>query len=228
MKYEIIGHNMQLLKVTLAPGERIFGDSGTLVSKNGSIIMTPRIVGGIGGLFARKITGATGMLTEFKSTGSEGHVSLAGVYPGKVLEIDLDDNQVFIAEQKAYLASEDTIKFTFQMMSLGAMWFGKSGITMQRFVGPGKVFLHITGDIIEHEVTNANPIEIDPGHVAGFDGGLQYKITFVDNIKTAMFGGVGLFLVTFSGNGRVVTHSISRTKFAAQIYIDGKSQQKNK
>ncbi len=227
-KYEVIGHNMQLLKATLEPGERIFGDSGMLVSKNDSIVMTPRVVGGLGGLISRKMTGATGMLTEFKAKGAEGHVSMAGVYPGKVLELDLEDGQVFVAEQKAYLASEDTVKFTIQMMSLGAMWFGKSGIVMQRFVGPGKLFLHIIGDIIEHDVTDDNPIEIDPGHVAGFDGDLQYHVTFVDNIKTAMFGGIGLFLVTFSGKGRVVTHSVSRMKFASQIYIDGKEQQKSK
>ena len=226
MKYEIIGHNMQLLKATLEPGERIFGDSGTLVSKNDSIVMTPRVVGGLGGLFARKMTGATGMLTEFKAKDVEGHVSLAGVYPGKVYQVDLGDGEIFIAEQKAFLAAEDTVKFSVQMMSLGAMWFGKSGIVMQRFVGPGKVFLHITGDIIEHDVTGGSSVEIDPGHVAGFSGDLQYKVIFVDNIKTAMFGGVGLFLVIFSGSGKVVTHSVSRAKFSSQIYLDGKEQQK--
>jgi uncharacterized protein (AIM24 family) len=56
---------MQSLKVDLAPGERIFADSGTLVSKSDSVVMTPRIAGGLGGMFARKMTGATGFLTEF-------------------------------------------------------------------------------------------------------------------------------------------------------------------
>lgn len=228
MKYEIIGNNMQSLKVDLEPGERIFGDSGTIVSKSDSVVMTPRMVGGIGGMFARKMTGATGFLTEFTSKNVEGHVSLAGVYPGKVFEIDLAEDETFIAEQQAFLAAEDTVKFTVQTMGVGAMWFGGAGIVMLKLVGPGKAFIHVVGDIIEYDVTDANPIEIDPGHVAGFDGTLQYKVTFVDNIRTAMFGGVGLFLATFTGTGRVITHSVSRQKLAAQVFRDGLAQQKKK
>lgn len=226
MKYEIVGDNMQSLKVDLDPGERIFGDSGTLVSKSNSVKMTPKMAGGIGGMFARKMTGASGFLTEFEAKDIEGHVSLAGVYPGKVFEIELEDGQTFIAERQAFLAAEDTVKFTVQTMGVGAMWFGGAGLVLQKFVGPGTVFIHVVGDIIEYDVTEGNPIEVDPGHVAGYDGSLQYKVTFVDNIQSAMFGGVGLFLATFKGNGRVITHSVSRLKLATQIYIDGQQAKK--
>lgn len=226
MKYEIIGNNMQSLKVDLEPGERIFGDSGTLVSKSDSVIMTPRMAGGVGGMFARKVTGASGLLTEFGAKDIQGHVSLAGIYPGKVFTVRLDEGQTFVAEQQAFLAAEDTVKFTIQTMGLGAMWFGGAGILLQKFVGPGMVFIHVVGDVIEYDVTDGNPIEVDPGHVAGFDGTLQFKVTFVDNIRTAMFGGVGLFLATFKGDGRVITHSVSKVKLATQIFIDGKQQKK--
>ncbi len=226
MKFEIIGNNMQSLKVDLGPGERIFGDSGTLISKSDSIVMTPRMAGGIGGMFARKMTGATGLLTEFMSKGVDGHVSLAGIYPGKVFAVELVEGETFVAEQQAFLAAEDSVKFTIQMMGVGAMWFGGAGIVMQKFVGPGKVFIHVVGDILEYEVTDDNPIEVDPGHVAAFDGTLQYKVTFVDNIRTAMFGGVGLFLATFRGNGRVITHTVSKIKLATQILYDAQQAKK--
>ena len=73
-----------------------------------------------------------------------------------------------------------------------------------------------------------NAVEVDPGHIAGFDSTLQYKVRFVDNIRTAMFGGVGLFLATFEGEGRLITHSVSRLKLASEIYQIGLSQQKKK
>ncbi len=226
MKYEIVGDNMQSLKVDLAVDERIYGDSGTLVSKSDSVVMTPRMAGGLGGMFARKMTGASGLLTEFMAKNIDGHVSLAGIYPGKIFTVNLEEDQTFVAEKEAFLAAEDTVKFTVQTMGVGAMWFGGAGIVLQKFVGPGRVFIHVVGDIIEYDVTEGNPIEVDPGHIAGYDGTLQYKVTFVDNIRTAMFGGVGLFLATFKGNGRVITHSVSRVKLAAQIYRDGSAQKK--
>ncbi len=228
MNFEIVGNNMQSLKIDLEPGERVFGDSGTLISKSDSVIMTPRMQGGIGGMFARKMTGATGLLTEFSAKDMAGHVSMGGIYPGKVFAVELADAETFVAEQKAFLAAEDSVKFTIQVMGLGAMWFGGEGIVMQKFVGPGKIFIHIVGDIIEYDVTEENPIEVDPGHVAGFDGTLQYKVTFVDNVRTALFGGVGLFLATFTGKGRVITHSVSRMKLATQIVLDAASAKKNK
>ncbi len=72
MRYQIVGDNMQSLKVDLEPGERIFGDAGTLVSKSDSVIMTPRMAGGIGGMYATKMTGASGFLTEFESKMMQG------------------------------------------------------------------------------------------------------------------------------------------------------------
>ena len=60
---------------------------------------------------------------------------------------------------------------------------------LQKFSGPGKVFIHVIGDIIEYDVDPSSTIQIDPGHVAGFDGTLSYNVTFVDNIRAVMFGG---------------------------------------
>jgi uncharacterized protein (TIGR00266 family) len=226
MDFKVVGDSAQVINFDLKPGERIFGDSGTLVSKSDSVVMTPRMAGGIGGMFARKMTGATGLLTEFSARGEEGHVSLSGVYPGKVFYVDLDEGQTFIAEQASFIAAEDSVRYTIQIMGLGAMWFGKSGLAMQKFQGPGMVFIHVMGDIVEYVVTEDNPVEVDPGHVAGFDGTLSFHVTFVDNIRTAMFGGVGLFLATFKGRGRIITHSMSRMKFSAQVLLDAQSQKK--
>jgi uncharacterized protein (TIGR00266 family) len=228
MEYKIVGGSMQVLDISLSPQEKIYADSGKLVSKSEGVIMTPRLVGGIINALERKITGATGMLTEFSSPSGIGSVSLAGVFPGKIKEIVLKDGEVFISEDYAFLAAEGTVKFTIQMVGLGAAFYGQAGIVLQKFVGPGSVFIHVVGDIVEYDLDENGSLEVDPGHIAGFDGGLNYKITFVDNIRTAMFGGVGLFLAKFTGKGRVILHSVSRLKLASEIYLQGVRQQKKK
>ena len=72
-----------------------------------------------------------------------------------------------------------------------------------------------------HTLDGTTPLEVDPRHIAGFDEGIDYKITFVDNIKSALFGGIGLFLAKFEGKGRVITHSVSRYKLSSEIYQEG-------
>ncbi|MEM0159166.1 MAG: TIGR00266 family protein [Candidatus Micrarchaeaceae archaeon] len=228
MDYEIVGSSMQSLRISLGNGEKIYSDSGKLLSKTETVKMTPRIVGGLIGAIERKMTGATGMLTEFLSTGQDDVVSVAGVFPGKIKEIALTDGQEFIAEHYAFLAAEDTVKFTIQTVSLGAAFFGGAGLILQKFVGPGKVFIHTVGDTIEHTLDGTRQLEVDPGHIAGFDSSLQYKVRFVDNIRTAMFGGVGLFLATFTGTGRVIMHSVSRFKMSSEIYLAGLAQNPQK
>ena len=228
MEYEIIGNNMQSLKITLKAGERIYSDSGMLVSKSQNITMTPRLVGGILGAIERKIVGATGMLTVFEAKNGSGNASVAGVFPGKVKVLDLKEGDVFLAESTAFLAAEDSVKFTLQPVGITTAMFGGAGFVLQKFVGPGIVFIHVTGDIIEYDLDGTEAMELDPGHLAGFDGTLSYKIKFVDNIRTAMFGGVGLFLATFNGKGRIITQSVSKYKLSAQIFQIGASQQPKK
>lgn len=228
MRYSILGSNMQYLSVILDEGEKIFADSGTLVSKTESIIMTPRFAGGIMAALERKASGAQALLTEFSSKGASGEVAVAGLFPGKVFQVTLKPGERFTAEKYAFLAADSSVQYSVQIMNLGAAFLGGAGLYLLEFIGPGNVFIHVAGDIIEHDITPDSPIEVDPGHVAGFDSQLSYTVRFVDNIRTAMFGGVGLFLAKFKGNGRLITHSVSRFKLSSEIYRLGLSQQKQK
>ncbi|MDE1860561.1 MAG: TIGR00266 family protein [Candidatus Micrarchaeota archaeon] len=217
MNFEINGDNMQSLKIDLGEGESIYADSGKLISKTANVIMTPRLAGGVMSALKREMTGASGFLTEFQPKKGDGFVEIAGVFPGKIFEIDLTPGQEFVAEKYAFLAAEESVKFGLDVVSMGPGFFGGEGWILQKFRGPGKVFIHVVGDKIEYNVDDRTVIEVDPGHVAGFDATVNYKVRFVDNIRTAMLGGVGLFLATFTGNGRIITHSESRTKLALEI-----------
>ncbi len=228
MKYEIIGADLQSLKIDLGVNEAVYADSGTLISKAETVIMTPKMVGGLMGLLKREATGATGFLTEFRAKEGPGHMQVAGVFPGKIVPIDLGPNDKFVAERSAFLCAEETVKFNIHITNFAAGMFGGTGFVLQEFAGPGRVYIHVTGDMIEHDLDGTTAVEVDPTHVAGFDGTLSYKIRFVDNINTAMFGGVGLFLATYTGKGRLITQTISRYKLAAEIYAEGQQALKGK
>ena len=228
MDYEIVGSNMQYLKVKLNKGDKFYGDSGNFISKTSDTIMAPKLAGGIMSALERKWTGATAMLTEFSAKADNSSVTLSGIYPGKIYAVELEEGEEFVAEHYAFLAADESVKFSMQVVSLSAAFFGKEGILFQKFVGPGTVAIHVVGDIIEYKLDGTRQIEIDPGHLAGFDGGVKYNIKFVDNIRTAMFGGVGLFMATMSGQGRVITHSVSRHKLTYAIYNDGLAQTQKK
>ncbi|MCP5109679.1 MAG: AIM24 family protein, partial [bacterium] len=51
----------------------------------------------------------------------------------------------------------------------------------------------------------------------GFDESVQYDIQFVGGIKTAMFGGEGLFLATLTGPGRVIIQSMTLEKLRREL-----------
>ena len=226
MKYTIIGDDLQSLRVDLEQNEAVYSDSGTLISKDDCVIMTPRAAGGIMGMLERKATGATALLTEFRAKNGPGHMHVAGLFPGKIVPIDLAQGQMFAAERYAFLVAEETVKFDIHVTNISGGMFGGTGFLLQNFTGPGRVYIHVTGDMIIHELDGSRTVEVDPAHVAGFDGTLSYKVRFVDNIKTAMFGGVGLFLATFSGKGKLITQTISRYKLSAEIYSEGQQQKK--
>lgn len=217
---------MQALHVNLKEGEKIYADSGKLLSKSANVIMTPRLYGGVVEALERKATGITGFLTEFapkKGSGS-GSVSVTGVMPGKVKEITLNSNQSFVAEQYAFLAAEGDVKYEIQALRLSVAWLGGEGLILQKFAGPGVVFIHIVGDIVEYDLDGKTAMEVDPGHIAGYDSTLNFTVRPVDNIRSALFGGVGLFLATFTGTGRLFLHSVSRYKLASQMYSLGRQQ----
>jgi uncharacterized protein (AIM24 family) len=50
-----------------------------------------------------------------------------------------------------------------------------------------------------------------------FDESVDYDFQFVGGIKTAIFGGEGLFLATLTGPGRVVVQSMTLEKLRREL-----------
>jgi uncharacterized protein (AIM24 family) len=58
---------------------------------------------------------------------------------------------------------------------------------------------------------------VDTGCVVAFTQGVEFDIQFVGGVKSAIFGGEGLFFATLRGPGRVWLQSLPLSRLADRI-----------
>jgi uncharacterized protein (AIM24 family) len=59
---------------------------------------------------------------------------------------------------------------------------------------------------------------VDTGCIVGFQPSVSYDIQFVGKIKSALFGGEGLFFATLRGPGRIWLQSLPLSRMADRLY----------
>jgi uncharacterized protein (AIM24 family) len=59
---------------------------------------------------------------------------------------------------------------------------------------------------------------VDTGCLVALQPSVNYDIQFVGKVKTALFGGEGLFFATLTGPGRVWLQSLPLSRLADRIY----------
>jgi uncharacterized protein (AIM24 family) len=97
----------------------------------------------------------------------------------------------------------------------GAGLFGGEGFILQRLLGDGMAFMHAGGTVVKKELNN-EVIRVDTGCIVAFDPGIDYSIERV-GLKSAFFGGEGLFLATLRGSGTVYLQSLPFSRLADRI-----------
>ncbi len=218
MKYEIIGSNLQMVKINLAMGEGIFAEAGAMVNMTGSFQMESQLKGGVISGLKRAVVGESLFLTRFSPANEPGFVSFAGTMPGKIFMVAISEGNEFIAKRESFLACEESVDLDIALADkIRAGLFGGQGFILQLMSGKGIVFLHCCGDIIEMTLKPGEVVKVQTGLVVGFDKTVGYDIALAGGITTALFGGEGLFVTTLTGPGKVVLQSMSIAKIAASL-----------
>jgi uncharacterized protein (TIGR00266 family) len=218
MKYEIIGDNLQMVKIELTANEGLFAEAGAMVNMSGNMQMESLLKGGILSGLKRVIMGESLFLTKFFPSGSSGFVSFAGNVPGKIFSVTLAGENEFIAQRDSFLCSEEGVVLDIALTKrIRSGLFGGEGFILQKMSGSGTVFLHCCGDIIELALNEGEMIKVQTGLVVGFENTVSYDIALAGGITSILFGGEGLFVTTLSGPGRVVLQSMDIAKIAASI-----------
>jgi uncharacterized protein (TIGR00266 family) len=222
LEYSIQGDNLQVARIKLRPGQEIYAEAGKMVYKTANVRWETRMTGGsigdkILGALRRTVIGESVFLTYFRCEGA-GEVGFAGNYPGKLTVFDLEPGRSVLAQRDAFVLAESTVQLNVALVKkLGAGFFGGEGFILERLTGPGKVFIHGGGDFVEFSLNLGEVLQVNTGCIVAFDESVGYDIEMVGGIKTAIFGGEGLFMATLTGPGRVIVQSMTLEKLRREL-----------
>jgi uncharacterized protein (TIGR00266 family) len=223
LDYTIQGDNLQVARVRLVPGQEVYAEAGKMVYKTANVhwetLMSGSTLGEkLMGALRRKVAGESLFLTHFRAESAPAEVGFAGTYPGRIQVFELAAGRSILAQRDAFLFAQPSVQFNVELVKrLGAGFFGGEGFILERFTGPGAVFIHAGGDFVEFDLKPGEILQVDTGCIVAFEGTVDYDIQFVGNIKMALFGGEGLFLATLTGPGRVVIQSMTLQKLRRDL-----------
>jgi uncharacterized protein (TIGR00266 family) len=168
----------------------------------------------------RLLTGESLFMTVFLNRANgKRKVAFGAPYPGKIIPVHLKDiGGELIAQKDSFLAAAKgvSIGIAFQR-KLGVGLFGGEGFIMQRLEGDGWAFVHAGGTLMERNLKPGETLRVDTGCIVAFQPSIAYDIQFVGKVKTALFGGEGLFFATLRGPGRVWLQSLPLSRLANRI-----------
>jgi uncharacterized protein (TIGR00266 family) len=229
--YEIKGAEMQFVEVELDPGEAAVGEAGSMMFMDSGIQMdtvfgdgSPSQGGLLGKLLGagkRLVTGESLFTTVYtNASSSKLRVAFAAPYPGKIMAMDLRKlGGTLICQKDAFLCAARGVTlgiFFQQKLSVG--FFGGEGFIMQRLDGDGLAFVHAGGSVVKRELQAGQTLLVDTGCLVALTPSVEFEIQYVGKIKTALFGGEGLFLAKVSGPGTVWLQSLPFSRLASRVF----------
>jgi uncharacterized protein (TIGR00266 family) len=231
--FKIVGTEMQFVEVELDPGESAVAEAGAFMYMTPGIEMetvfgdgsgqqqSGGIMGALLGAGKRILTGESLFMTVFTNkTASKQQVAFAAPYAGKILPMDLSSlGGELICQKDSFLCAARgvSIGIAFQK-KIGAGLFGGEGFIMQRLQGDGLTFVHAGGTIHPLELAAGQILRVDTGCLVALQPTVTYDVQFVGKVKTALFGGEGLFFATLTGPGKVWLQSLPLSRLADRIY----------
>jgi uncharacterized protein (TIGR00266 family) len=177
-------------------------------------------MGALLGAGKRLLTGESLFMTVFQNQGAgKKRVAFGAPYPGKIQPVNLRElGGELIAQKDSFLCAAKgvSISIAFQKR-LGAGFFGGEGFIMQRLQGDGLAFVHAGGTLYERVLAPGEALRVDTGCIVAFQPTVDYDIQYVGSVKTAFFGGEGLFFATLRGPGKIWLQSLPFSRLAGRI-----------
>jgi uncharacterized protein (TIGR00266 family) len=229
--FKVFGDDLQFVEIELDPEEAAVAEAGAMMYMEDEIEMETifgdgraqksGFFGSLLGAGKRLLTGESLFMTVFVNKGSaKRKVAFGAPYPGKIVPVDLTSvGGELIAQKDSFLAAAKgvSIDIAFQKR-FGVGLFGGEGFLMQRFQGDGLAFLHAGGTILERQLAPGQLLRIDTGCIVAYQPSVDFDIQYVGNVKSAFFGGEGLFFASLRGPGKVWLQSLPFSRLAGRIY----------
>lgn len=228
--YRIYGDDMQFVEIELDPQEAAVAEAGSMMYMEDGIHMetifgdgSNQNSGFLGSLLSagkRLVTGESLFTTVFLNQGvGKKKVAFAAPYPGKILPIRLADiGGELHAQKDAFLCAAKGVSLGIAFQKrIGAGLFGGEGFILEKLQGDGWTFVHAGGTLAERTLGVGEVLRVDTGCVVAFQPTIDFNIEYVGGIKSALFGGEGLFFAVLRGPGKVWLQSLPFSRMADRI-----------
>lgn len=231
IEYAIHGDDMQFVEVELDPQEAMVAEAGGMMYMEDGIEMQTifgdgraqqtGFLGKLLGASQRLLTGESLFMTVFQNqSGAKRKMAFGAPYPGKIVPLHLSEigGQV-ICQKDSFLCAAKGVSVGIALQrKIGVGLFGGEGFIMQRLEGDGWTFIHAGGTLMARDLAPGERLRVDTGCVVAYTRTVSFDIQFVGGIKTALFGGEGVFFATLTGPGRVWLQSLPLSRLADRIY----------
>ncbi len=235
--YKIYGDDMQYVEVELDPMEAAVAEAGGMMYMDDGIEMetifgdgsqqNSGFLGALVGAGKRLLTGESLFMTVFQNRGAgKKRVAFGAPYPGKIIPVHLAEiGGELIAQKDAFLCAAKGVSVGIAFnKKIGAGLFGGEGFIMERLQGDGWAFLHAGGTIYQRDLGPGEMLRVDTGCIVAFQPQVDFDIQFVGKIKSALFGGEGLFFATLRGPGRIWLQSLPFSRMASSSSASSSSK----
>lgn len=240
--FKTYGDDMQFVEVELDPQETVIAEAGSLMMMDSDIRMETIFGDGseqqgsglmskLLGAGKRVISGESLFMTTFTNQGAEKkHVAFAAPYPGKIIPMDLSEfEEKLICQKDSFLAAAKGVSVGVEYQKkIGAGFFGGEGFIMQKLEGDGMSFIHAGGTMHKKVLNPGETLKVDTGCLVAMTGNVDYNIEYIGGIKTALFGGEGLFFATLHGPGTVWVQSLPFSRLASKVFAAAPQKGGNK
>jgi len=101
---------------------------------------------------------------------------------------------------------------------------GGEGFILEKFTGEGSLFIAGAGNFIDVNPSKyGGKVQVDNGCLVAFEEGITYDVERIGKmdaagLKTALFGGEGMSLATFEGDGQVILQSVNMVALARTLF----------
>jgi len=230
--YEIFGHEMQFVEVELDPGESAVAEAGAMMFKDPAIQLETvfgdgsaasqggRFMDKLLGAGKRLITGESLFTTVFTHSGQgKARVAFGAPYPGSIIPVRLSEvGGTLVCQKDSFLCAAKgvSIGIFFQRKILTGL-FGGEGFIMQKLDGDGLVFVHAGGCVTEKTLGAGEQLHVDTGCIVAFERQVNFEVRQVGGVKSALFGGEGLFFAELTGPGKIWLQSLPFSRLAGRM-----------
>jgi uncharacterized protein (TIGR00266 family) len=228
--YKIFGDDMQFVEVELDPMEAAIAEAGGMMYMEDGIQMetifgdgsqqNSGFLGSLLGAGKRLLVGESLFMTVFQNRGQgKKHVAFGAPYPGKIIPIHLAEiGGELLAQKDSFLCAAKGVSVGIAFTKrFGAGLFGGEGFILERLQGDGFAFIHAGGTIYQRDLLPREILRVDTGCIVALQPSVDYNIEMVGGIKSAFFGGEGLFFATLRGPGKIWLQSLPLSRLAGRI-----------